>query len=55
MIELFFVLLIKGQFYESMYSFATFCDGPRTHQGTAQYPANQETGFTSRAPMFEKS
>jgi hypothetical protein len=55
MIELFFVVLLKGQLYEVMYSFST-CGGGPLYGAVVYSKIRQimETGFTWQSPLFEK-
>jgi hypothetical protein len=48
-----FVLLLKEQFYEIMYTFTASCGGPL--YGIADRQETWKSVFTSRAPPFEKS
>jgi hypothetical protein len=50
MIELFFVLPLKGQFYKRMYTFTTCCSGPLYGPADCHIILKiRETIFTSRA------
>jgi hypothetical protein len=56
MIELFFVLLLKGQFYKRMYTFTTCCGGfPVWSSLTPKNPPNQKNRFYIMSPPVCKN